>query len=446
MDYISNTPQDEKIMLKEIGLSRIEDVARPIPEKLRLKSFRVKPGLAELELKRLFVEKAKLNWNTFDHPSYLGAGSYDHFIPSVVEHIVGRSEFYTAYTPYQPEASQGMLQAIFEYQTMISELTGLDVSNASLYDGASASAEAVLMALSLREGRRKIIVSKTVHPSYRRVIQTYLSAQQVEIVEIPYHPLEGRTDLKALEEMVDEGTACCVVQSPNFFGGIEEMSKIGEIAHAKGALFVSVVYPISLGLLAPPGEYGADIACGEGQSLGNRLLFGGPYLGFFAARKEYVRRMPGRIVGQTHDENGKRGFVLTLQTREQHIRREKATSNICTNEGLCALAAAVYLATLGKSGIQEVAEQNLEKSHYLANRLSKIHGFHLKFRSPFFNEFVIETQKGTSLIEKRLKQRGIVGPLLLQKFYPELKGTFLFCVTETKNKADLDELVRILAL
>jgi len=446
MDYISNTPDDERIMLDRIGLRRMEDLAQPIPEKLRLKNFRVPSGLSELELKRLFLEKAKMNWDAALHSSYLGAGAYDHFIPSVVEHIVGRSDFYTSYTPYQAEASQGMLQAIFEYQTMIAELTGLDVSNASLYDGASAAAEAVLMALSIQEGRRKILISKTVHPSTRRVIKTYLSAQSVEILEIPYDPLDGRTDLTALKVLLTDEVACCVVQNPNFFGGIEEMAKIAEALHAKGVLFISVVYPISLGLLAPPGEYGADIACGEGQSLGNRSLFGGPYLGFFASRKEFVRKMPGRIVGQTHDEKGKRGFVLTLQTREQHIRREKATSNICTNEGLCALAASVYLATLGKSGIQEVADQNFQKSHTLSQRISKLHGYHQRFRAPFFNEFVVETQKGVSLLEKRLHQRGILGPLPLQEFYPELKGCLLFCVTETKTKRELDELIQVLGL
>jgi len=446
VDYISNTPEDEKIMLERIGLERMEDLARTIPEKLRLKQLNVPSGLSELELKRLFFKEAKKNWSTLDYPSYLGAGAYDHFIPSVVEHMTGRGEFYTSYTPYQAEASQGLLQAIFEYQTMIAELTGLDVANASLYDGASSAAEAALMALSLQEGRRKILVSKTVHPSYRRVLRTYLSAQSVEIIELPYDPLDGRTDLKALENSLTEEVACCLIQNPNFFGSIEEVESIGKMLHAKGALFISIVYPISLGLLASPGEYGADIACGEGQSLGNRLLLGGPYLGFFAARREYLRKMPGRIVGQTHDTGGKRGFVLTLQTREQHIRREKATSNICTNEGLCALTAAVYLAALGKSGIQEVADQNLQKSHYLATRISKLHGYHLRFRAPFFNEFVVETKKGFSLLEKRLMQKGILGPLSLREFYPELKDCLLFCVTEIKTKAMLDELVKGLAL
>lgn len=446
MDYISNTAEDEKIMLERIGLERMEELAKPIPERLRLKQFRIPPGLSEMELKRLFFKEAKKNCSSLDYPSYLGAGAYDHFIPSVVEHMVSRGDFYTSYTPYQAEASQGMLQAIFEYQTMIAELTGMEVANASLYDGASSAAEATLMALAIQEGRRKILVSKTVHPAYRRVLTTYLSAQSVEVTEIPYDRVEGRTDLEALEGMLSEEVACCLVQSPNFFGNVEEMALIGEKLHAKGVLFISIVYPISLGLLAPPGEYGADIACGEGQSLGNRLLFGGPYLGFFACRREYLRKMPGRIVGQTQDTQGKRGFVLTLQTREQHIRREKATSNICTNEGLCALTAAVYLAAIGKTGIREIADQNLQKSHYLANRISKLHGFRFKFRAPFFNEFVIETKKGVSLLEKRLLQKGILGPLLLEEFYPELKNCLLFCVTEIKTKGMLDELAKVLAL
>ncbi len=446
MDYISNTPEDEKVMLERIGLSRMDELNRPIPEKLRLKRFRIPSGLSEIELKNTFFDKAKKNLNTLICPSYLGAGAYDHFIPSVVEHITGRGEFYTAYTPYQAEASQGMLQAIFEYQTMIAELTGMDAANASLYDGASSAAEAALMALSIQEGKKKVLVSAAVHPSYREVLKTYLSAQPVELVEIPYDPVEGRTDLKALDRLLSEEVACCLVQNPNFFGSVEEMAQISEKLHARGILLVSIVYPVSLGLLAPPGEYGADIACGEGQSLGNRLLYGGPYLGFFATRRSFLRKIPGRLVGETRDAEGKRAYVLTLQTREQHIRREKATSNICTNEGLCALTAAVTLATLGKTGIQEVADQCLQKSHYLAARLSRLHGFRLRFRSPFFNEFVVESKKGISLLEKRLLQKGILGPLPLKDFYPELKDCLLFCVTETKTKQMLDDLVRVLSL
>ncbi|MFH1857865.1 MAG: aminomethyl-transferring glycine dehydrogenase subunit GcvPA [Candidatus Omnitrophota bacterium] len=445
MDYISNAPYDEKIMLERIGLSRMEDLAQPIPEKLRLKDLRIPPGLSEAALKRFFREKAGENWNVLEHPSYLGAGSYDHFIPSVVDHIVRRSEFYTSYTPYQGEASQGMLQAIFEYQTMMAELTGMDVANASLYDGASSAAEAALMALSLQEGRRKVLVSKAVHPAYRRVLQTYLRALSVEILEVPYDPLEGRTDMEALEGMASEEAACCLVQNPNFFGSVEEMAEIGKKLRAKGILFVSIVYPLSLGLLSPPGEYGADIACGEAQSFGNPLNFGGPYLGFFATRTAHLRKIPGRIVGQTCDALGERGFVLTLQTREQHIRREKATSNICTNEGLCALSAAVFLAALGESGIQELADQNLQRSHYLANRVSKLKGFRLHFRAPFFNEFVVESSRGLSLIERRFAQKGILGPLPLKTFYPELENCLLFCVTETKTKEMMDQLVRVMS-
>jgi len=446
MDYISNTPKDEEIMLRRIGLRSMEELSKPIPEDLRLKQLRLPSGLSEVELKNLLFEKAKKNINTLVSPSYLGAGAYDHFIPSVVEHMTGRGEFYSAYTPYQAEASQGMLQAIFEYQTMIAELTGMDAANASLYDGASSAAEAALMALNIQEGRKKILVSSTVHPAYRRVLKTYLQAQPVELLEVPYDPTEGRMDLEKLDEVLSEEVACCLVQNPNFFGGIEEMHQIGEKLHAKGILFVSIVYPISLGLLSPPGEYEADIACGEGQSLGNRLLFGGPYLGFFATKKEYLRKMPGRLVGQTKDAQGKRGYVLTLQTREQHIRREKATSNICTNEGLCALTAAVYLATVGKTGIQEIAEQNLQKAHYLANRISRMADFNLKFKSPFFNEFIIETPKGISLLERKLAEHGILGPLSLKPFYPELENCLLFCVTEIKTKEMLDEFAKVLAL
>ncbi len=444
MDFISNTPWDQEQMLASIGIHSLEALIESIvPRQLRLKRFDLPEGLAEQDLKNLFRTLARQNRNTFEYPSYLGAGAYDHFIPSVVDHMLLRGEFYTAYTPYQPEASQGTLQAVFEYQSLVAELTGMEVVNASMYDGASATAEACLTALNLKEGRSKILVARSLHPSYRQVIATYLSAQPVTIIEIPYDEKEGALDLDALEAELTEDVACCVVQSPNFFGVIEPMKEISEQLHAVGALFVSVVYPVSLGLLAPPGDYAADIACGEGQSLGNRLFFGGPYLGFFASKMEYVRKMPGRLVGQTTDREGRRGFVLTLQTREQHIRREKATSNICTNQGLCALAAAIYLSALGKEGIQEVADHNLQKSHYLAERLARIPEFRSRFRGPLFNEFVMEAKRATTL-HRLLLKRGILGPLSLAPLYPELKDCLLFCVTETKTRAQLDQLLEIL--
>jgi glycine dehydrogenase subunit 1 len=370
--------------------------------------------------------------------SFLGAGAYHHFIPSVVLSLVSRSEFYTAYTPYQPEISQGTLQAIFEYQTLMCQLTGMEVSNASLYDGASSLAEAVLMAYRISK-KKKVLLSEAIHPEYRRVIQTYIDPDQQEVVLIPYRKDEGRTDEKILVNLLNEDVGAVVIQSPNFFGVIEDLHSIGERIHdAGGLMIVGFSEAVSYGILQPPGAMGADIVAGEGQSLGIPVSYGGPYLGIFATQERFVRNMPGRLVGETVDLEGKRGFVLTLATREQHIRREKATSNICTNEGLCALMATVYLSCLGKEGLKELAMMNLSKAEYAKKVISRIHGYKLNFAAPTFNEFVLEVEKEPEKVLEKLKKENILGGLPLAKFYPELDRHLLITVTEINKKEEID--------
>jgi glycine dehydrogenase subunit 1 len=372
MDFIPNTRLDEEELLKVVGASSIDELFKDIPEKIRLRrALDLPPSLDEYSLISHMEGMAKdvQKGNVI----FLGAGAYDHFIPTAVDHIISRSEFYTSYTPYQPELSQGTLQAMYEYQSAICELTAMDVANASMYDGGSALAEAAKMAAEAT-GRKKILIPKSLHTSYRGVVDTYLAHMGYILQEIEYR--DGVMDLELIEEKVDDDTACLLLQQPNFFGSLEDALTISEIVHRSGALLVACVNPISLGLLQPPGEYGADIAVGEGQPLGLHLNFGGPYLGFMACSQKLVRRLPGRIVGKTLDTAGKEGFVLTLQTREQHIRREKATSNICSNSALCALAAVVYLSLVGKEGLREVATTSLQKAHYTASSLQKI-GFWL---------------------------------------------------------------------
>jgi len=373
-----------------------------------------------------------------EYKIFIGAGSYEHYIPSSASYLLSRSEFVTSYTPYQPEMSQGTLQAIFEYQTLTSRLLGMEVANASLYDGASALAEALLMATRITR-RNKIAVSSLIHPMYRRVVETYLKPTGFEIIELPY--LEnGRTDLTTLDGM--EGLAAVAVQSPNFFGCIEDLKDFGEKTHEKKALFItSFTEPLAYGLLKNPGSLGADIACGEGQSMGIPRSFGGPVLGMFAAKMKYVRNMPGRLVGETKDKDGKRGFVLTLATREQHIRREKATSNICTNSGLCALASAIYMASVGGTGVRELALLNHDKAAYLKSELEKA-GFVIPFNSPFFNEFVVKFPDGFETTYQRMLEKKIVAGLPLAPYYPELTCHYLMCVTETRSKEDIDTLIR----
>ncbi|HIE26139.1 TPA: aminomethyl-transferring glycine dehydrogenase subunit GcvPA [Candidatus Poribacteria bacterium] len=447
MNYISNTDAQRQEMLHEIGVDSFEELLRDIPEELRNIKLNLSEGLSELELIKSLRELSERNADLNHYTSYLGAGAYDHFIPSVVKTVISRGEFYTSYTPYQPEVSQGTLQAVYEYQSLICELTGMDVSNASLYDGASALGEAAILTLNATN-RAEIVVSKTVHPEYRAVLKTYLRGLGAPIHEIPYTE-DGTTDLEELKNAVNENTASVILQNPNFFGCIERMSKSSEITHSNDALFVACVNPISLGVLKPPGEYGADLAVGEGQPLGNPIAFGGPYLGFFATTQKLMRKLPGRIVGQTKDTEGRRGFVLTLQAREQHIRREKATSNICTNQALNALAACVYLSAMGKSGVSKVARLNLQKSHYAQERLCELDGFELKFSAPpsspgcsiFFNEFLIQCNSDPNEINKKLLNKKIIGGLPVERFYPELKNCVLFCVTEMRTKEEIDTLV-----
>ncbi len=442
MDFVPQTEEELQRMLAEIGVRSFEELLEEILPNLKCSQLRLPEGISESELQERLRRLAARNVSVTQCNSFLGAGAYEHFIPEVVRHLSSRAEFYTAYTPYQPEASQGFLQAMFEYQTAMCELTAMDVSNASLYDGASALAEAALMALKAKGERSKVLVSRCVHPEYRTVLKTYLRGSPWGIEEAPYE--DGVTVLSAVESQTDEETAAVVVQSPNFFGCVEDMERACAIAHGRGSLFIAVVNPVSLGILTPPGEYGADIAVGDGQPLGNELSYGGPCFGFMACTESLVRKMPGRIVGVTEDVEAKRGFVLTLQTREQHIRREKATSNICTNHALNALRACIYLCALGKEGIRRLAELNVQKSHYLFDKLSGMGGVTPTFSSAFFNEFAVRCPAAPAELRKRLAEKGILSGIELGRWYPELKDSFLICVTESKTKEQLDDFVAAL--
>ncbi len=439
MNFIPNSAEQRQDMLARIGVKNVAELFNDIPDNLKLnRPLDIPKGLSEQDLVRHVHGLAKKNAHAGDYLSFLGAGAYEHYVPSFVDHLLLRSEFYTAYTPYQPEISQGTLTAIYEYQTMVCELTGMDVANASMYDGASALAEAALMACD-STWRNQVILSSTIHPDYKEVIRTYLFGQGVELLEISY--ANGVTDFTSLEKQISNKTAAVLVQNPNFFGCIEDGVKLAELAHAAGALLVVAVNPVSLGLLKAPGEYGADIVVGEGQPFGNPVSFGGPFLGFFACKEKYMRRMPGRIVGATVDRNGQRAFVLTLQAREQHIRREKATSNICSNEALCALAFTMHLSALGKEGIGKLARLNLQKAHYAAAQITQLPGYELPFSTSFFNEFIIKTTLEPAKITAELLKEKIVGGLDMNRFFPEFKNHLLFCVTETKSKEDIDRLV-----
>jgi glycine dehydrogenase subunit 1 len=437
--YTLNTPADRQAMLKAVGVESFDDLLKSIPATVRLRRpLDLPPALAEQELTRLLQGLAAKNANADTHSCFLGGGAYDHFIPAVVDAIAGRGEFYTAYTPYQAEASQGTLQVGFEYQTMICQLTGLDVANASLYDGGSAAAEAVLMAVNVTGRTGSVIVAESVHPDYRRTLSTYLKDLGIKIVTVPTP--NGFLDPADLAKHVDERTACVLVQHPNFFGSLEEVEAIGKAAKEKGALFVVSFDPISVGLLKQPGDYGADIAIAEGQCLGNYLMYGGPYLGILACRSEFVRKIPGRLVGQTTDRHGNRCWVLTLQTREQHIRREKATSNICTNQGLLALRATVYLSALGPQGLKETADLCARKAHYAAERLTKIPGVKLAFDRPFFKEFTVRVPGDATKLLAGLVEDGYLGGLPLAGYYPNLPGCISVAVTEKRTKAETDGL------
>lgn len=436
--YIPTTSEDEQKMLREININNIEELFDDIPKNIKFnKELNLKAPMAETELISYMKEIGFKNKK--DLTCFLGAGAYDHYIPSIIKHIISRSEFYTAYTPYQPEISQGTLQAIFEYQSMICALTDMDVSNASMYDGSTATAEASLLAVEHTK-RKNIIVSTTVNPQVRSVLKTYLKFKNINLIEVDEK--EGITDIEKLESFANNKTAGIIVQNPNFFGIIEDMSDIEKIAHKNNSMLILSVDPISLGVLKTPGEIGADIVVGEGQSLGNSLSFGGPYLGFMAVKNNLMRKIPGRMVGMTEDVEGKRAFVLTLQAREQHIRREKAGSNICSNQGLNALCAAIYLTTLGKEGIKEIGAQCIKKSHYAYNEITKSGKYKLLFKKPFFKEFALKSDIEVSKINESLLQNNILGGYDLKRDYPLYNNSLLLCVTEKRTKKEIDELIK----
>jgi glycine dehydrogenase subunit 1 len=438
--FIPHTDQDRLDMLNVIGVEKIEDLFQDIPQSFRFPPLNIPEPLTELEVKSLLQAEASRNKKLV---SFLGAGAYNHYIPSAVDSILRRSEYYTSYTPYQPEISQGTLRAIYDFQSLMIALTGMEVSNASHYDGATSIAEAVNLAYSQFRGKRtKIILSPSLHPHYRQTVQTYLSGSDITIEG---EDLGVNTEPDSLIPLINSNTALVVVQYPDFFGRIFDFKNLVEAIHKAGALFCVSINPIALGLLKPPGEFDADIVTGEGQPLGIPLSFGGPYLGIFTTRMEYVRKMAGRIVGETEDIHGKRAYVLTLTAREQHIRREKATSNICTNQGLMALAAAVYLSLLGKQGLKQVAELCFHKAHYAAQQISSIHGYKLWSDQPFFNEFVVECPVSIKDLNQILLNNGILGGYDLSESYPRMEKYSLFAVTEMITKYEIDELVKLLA-
>jgi len=441
MPYIPHSDTDRAEMLAALGVGSVAELFADVPAAHRFPALNLPPALSEMEVRWLAEALAEANFTAVDGPCFLGAGAYRRFIPAVVDAVLRRGEFYTAYTPYQPEISQGTLQAIFEYQSMICALTGMEVSNASHYDGATATAEAVITAINVhRLKRRKVVVSLALHPQYREVVRTYTQGMGLTVVGD-----EGR-DEPCWAEALDADTACAIVQYPDFLGRVRDLSGVAEAAHRAGALLVVVADPVALGLLKPPGEFGADIVVGEGQGLGLGLNFGGPYLGFFATREEHVRRMAGRLVGQTVDTQGRRGFVLTLSTREQHIRREKATSNICTNQGLMALAAAVTMAALGRCGLRRVAELCYHRAHYAAERIAELPGYTVLADQPFFQEFVVRCPRPVAEINRALFERArIIGGYDLERAYPHLENCMLLCVTETNPRREIDLLVEALA-
>ena len=442
MRYIPNSPEERENMLADIGLTSAADLFRSIPADVQLnRPLKITDPLAESEVIDAMERMAAKN-TAETKSSFLGAGVYSHFSPTVVDHLIQRSEFFTSYTPYQPEISQGTLQYIFEFQTLICQLTGMEVANASMYDGSTAMAEAYLMAQRVTR-RDKIVVATSVHPEYREVARTYTQHGLAEIVSVSFDEETGRlTDLSAL----DDKTAALVVQSPNFFGCIEDLKALADAAHAVGALLVVIVTEgISFGLLKSPGACGADIVVGEGQSFGIPMSFGGPHVGLFATQEKYVRQMPGRLCGVAYDKNGNRGFVLTLSTREQHIRREKATSNICTNQGLIALAATIYMETMGKKGLQEVAVQNAQKAAYAAKQIAAIAAFSVPFSAPSFNEFVVRGPRPATEVLAGLREKGIIGGLPLSKYYSGRENEFLVCVTEVSSREKIDALVTTLS-
>lgn len=440
--YLPMTNDDREQMLKTIGIESVDELFSDIPKDVRFKGdLKIENALPEQELFQFMSSLANKNVNTKAYPSFLGAGVYDHYIPSIVDHVISRSEFYTAYTPYQPEISQGELQAIFEFQTMVCELTGMDVANSSMYDGPTAVAEAALLSVGSTR-KRKIIVSEAVHPEARSVIHSYAYGQHIEVVEVPVK--NGLTDLEALKAAVDDETAGVIVQYPNFFGQIEPLEEIEPIAHqGKKSMLIVSSNPLSLGLLKPPGEFGADVVAGDCQPFGIPAAFGGPHCGYFSTTSQLMRKVPGRLVGQTVDEQGRRGFVLTLQAREQHIRRDKATSNICSNQALNALAASVAMTALGKNGVKDIAHQNIQKANYAKAQFKK-QGLDVLFDGPLFNEIVIDCKKDVSEINKALLEKGFIGGYNLGRNDEALQNHMLVCVTEQRSKEEIDRFAEAL--
>lgn len=436
--YLPMTEEDRKAMMDAIGITSVDELFSDIPEKVKFKrDYKIKKAKSESALLKELAQMAEKNADLRKNTSFLGAGVYDHYIPVIVDHVISRSEFYTAYTPYQPEISQGELQAIFEFQTMICELTGMDVANSSMYDGGTALAEAAMLACGQTK-RKKVLVSSTVHPEAKDVLRTYAYGQRLEVIEIPYK--NGLTDVEALKDLIDAETAAVLVQYPNFFGGIEPLKELEEVIHGAKALMVVSSNPLALGILTPPGAFGADIVVGDAQVFGIPTAFGGPHCGYFAVTSKLMRKIPGRLVGETVDEEGRRGFVLTLQAREQHIRRDKATSNICSNQALNALAASVAMTALGKKGVREMAAANIQKAHY-AKQACKEKGIPVVFEGPSFNEFVVKLNKPIKEINAKLLEKQIIGGYDLGRNYPELANHMLIAVTELRTKEEIDTFV-----
>jgi glycine dehydrogenase subunit 1 len=440
MKYIPATPAERDHMLRAAGMASVEDLFRDIPQDVRLtRPLDLPPAMADQDLLGHLRQLAERNIDCDRLACFLGAGAYDHFVPSTVPHLGLKPEFLTAYTPYQAEVMQGELQALYEYQTMMCNLTEMDVANASMYDGASATGESATMAVDLTK-RQEILISTAVHPEYRQVLRTYTGHLPITVRELPAR--NGITSIEEARAAISDRTAALIVQSPNFFGCIEDGAALAQAAHDRSALLVvAIAEPVSLGLIAPPGSYGADIVTGEGQPLGNALNFGGPYLGIIATREAFVRRLQGRLVGRTVDTEGRPGYVLTLQTREQHIRRARATSNICTNESLNALIAAIHLATLGRQGIRHAAELCARKAHYARQKIAALPGYSVAFEAPVFNEFVVRCPQPPEEINRRLLEHGILGGLPLGRFYPDLSDGWLVCVTERRTREEIDSLV-----
>jgi glycine dehydrogenase subunit 1 len=442
LPYRPHTDADREQMLAEIGVASVDDLFAVIPPEVRLgRPLDLPPGLSEHDLARAMGEWAAMNTPASNALNFLGAGIYDHFIPALVPALVSRGEFLTSYTPYQPEVSQGTLQSLYEFQSIVCRLTGMEVSNASMYDGGSALAEGALMAMAMHD-RPKMLIAETVHPAARAVIDTYAAGLEFEHVCVPSR--EGRIDLDALRERLDDGVGAVVFQHPNFFGCLEDAETVTKLAQEAGATVVLSVDPVSLGLLKPPGSYGADIVTAEGQGLGLPMNYGGPLLGIFACQQAYIRRMPGRLIGRTVDLDGRTGYCMTLQTREQHIRREKATSNICTSEALLAIAMTAHVAALGPGGIRQTAELCVQKAQYAAERIAEIPGFRLPFAAPFFKEFVVETPSSSADIVSALADEGILCGVDLGRFVRDLDHHLLVCATERRSKADIDRLVEAL--